>query len=140
MKWYISISIEYWFNTEEAIGMRKVLPHDVKMQKNPQTKEGTSWIFTNFHGVMRLQSPNCTAAQKFHQWKSFIHAATFSNTLYWLIFFKKNTYFERKFIKYLMELTWVGNNHLKVFWKMDALSSCFLGGLIHFYQFEFYLH
>ena len=37
--------------------------------------------------------------------------------------FKKNAYFERKFIKYLMELLWVGSNHLKDFCKMDALSS-----------------
>ena len=32
-------------------------------------------------------------------------------------FFWKKAYFKRKFIKYLMELTWVGSNHLKVFWK-----------------------
>ena len=29
------------FNTEEAIGMRKILAHDTRMQKNPQTKEST---------------------------------------------------------------------------------------------------
>ena len=89
MKWLYRLAWEYWLNTEEAIRMRKILPHDIRMQKNPQTKEGISWIFTDFHGVMLVQSPTCTAAQKFHHWKSFIHAATFSNTLYWLIFFKK---------------------------------------------------
>ena len=48
----------------------------------------------------------------------------FSKTLYWLIFFKKNAYFERKFIKYLMELRWVGTNHLKVFekWMLWVVS------------------
>ena len=30
----------------------KILPHDIRMQKNPQTKEDTFWIFTDFHGVM----------------------------------------------------------------------------------------
>ena len=54
-----------------------------------------------------------------------------------ILFFKKNIYFEGKFVKYLMELTWVGNNHLKFFWKMDALSMSFLGLI---FRFEFYLH
>ena len=40
---------------------------------------------------------------------------------YFLFFFK--VCFERKFIKYLMELTWAGSNHLKVFWKMNSLTS-----------------
>ena len=37
------------------------------MKKNPQTKEGTFWVFTDFHGVMRVQIPTCTPARKFHQ-------------------------------------------------------------------------
>ena len=49
--------------------MRKILAHDIRMQKNPQTKEDTSWIFTDLHGVMRVQSSTCTAARKFHQWR-----------------------------------------------------------------------
>ena len=40
----------------------------------------------------------------------------------WVLIFK-NASFESKFIKYLMELTWAGSNHLKVFWEIDALSS-----------------
>ena len=28
------------------MGMRKILAHDIRMQKNPQTKEETFWIFT----------------------------------------------------------------------------------------------
>ena len=27
------------------MGMTKILAHDIRMQKNPQTKEDTSWIF-----------------------------------------------------------------------------------------------
>ena len=46
-------------DAKEAMGMRKVLA-DTGMKKNPQTKEDTSWIFTDFQGVMRLQSPTCT--------------------------------------------------------------------------------
>ena len=53
-------------DVEEA---RKILAHDVRMKKNPQTKEGTFWIFTDVHGVMRVQSPSCTSARKFHQWR-----------------------------------------------------------------------
>ena len=35
--------------------MRKILAHDNRVQKKPQTKEDTSWIFTDFHGVMCVQ-------------------------------------------------------------------------------------
>ena len=54
-------------DVEEATGMRKILAHDMRMKKNPQNKEDTFWIFTDFHGVMRVQSPTCTLARKFHQ-------------------------------------------------------------------------
>ena len=43
-------------DTEEAIGMRKILAHDMRMKKNPQIKENSFWIFTDFHGVMPVQS------------------------------------------------------------------------------------
>ena len=68
--------------------MRKILAHDLRMQKNPQTKEDIFWIFTDFLGVMRVQSPTCTPARKFHQWQwrrlpgNRLSAASFSNTLY----------------------------------------------------------
>ena len=56
------------FNTEEAIGVKSILAHNSRMQKNPQTKEDTFWIFMDFHhGVTRVQSPTCTPAWKFHQ-------------------------------------------------------------------------
>ena len=38
------------------------------MKKNPQTKDDTFWILTDFHGVIPIQSPTCTPAQKFHHW------------------------------------------------------------------------
>ena len=67
-------------DAEEAIGIRKILAHYIRMKKNPQSKEGTFCIFKGFHGV---------------------YAATFSNTSYWLIFSslfnKKSTSFDRKF-------------------------------------------
>ena len=47
--------------------MRKILAHDMRMKKNPQTKEDTLWIFPYFHGVMRVQSQTCTPSRKFHQ-------------------------------------------------------------------------
>ena len=55
---------KYWSNTdielhdaEEAMGMRKILARDVRMKKNPQTKEDIFWIFTDIHGVIPVQSP-----------------------------------------------------------------------------------
>ena len=56
-------------DAQEAMGIRKILAHDIRMKKNPQTKEDTFWIFTDVHGVMRVQSPTCTPARKFHQWR-----------------------------------------------------------------------
>ena len=47
------------------MGMRKVLAHDIRMQKNPQTKWETFSIFADFHGDARVQSPTCTAARNF---------------------------------------------------------------------------
>ena len=49
--------------------MRKILVHDIKMKKNPETKEDIFWISTGFHEVMRVQSPTCTLAQTFYQWR-----------------------------------------------------------------------
>ena len=55
---------------EEAMGIRKVLAHDIRLKKNPQVKEDTFWgFFTDFHEVMLVQSPACTPAQKLHQWR-----------------------------------------------------------------------
>ena len=47
-------------NVEEAMGIRKILAYDIRMKKNPQTKEDTFWIFTDFHEVLQVQSPTCT--------------------------------------------------------------------------------
>ena len=48
---------------------KKLLAHDIKMQKNTQTDENTSLILTDFHGVIRIQTPTCIAARNFHQWR-----------------------------------------------------------------------
>ena len=34
------------------MGIRKILARDIRMKKNPQIKEDTFWIFTDFHVVM----------------------------------------------------------------------------------------
>ena len=54
-------------DAEEAIGIRKILAHDIRMKRNPQTKEDTFWIFKDFHGLIRVQSSTCTTAWKFYQ-------------------------------------------------------------------------
>ena len=43
-------------NVEEAMVIRKILAHDIRMKKNPQTKKDTLWIFKDFHDVMRVYS------------------------------------------------------------------------------------
>ena len=55
-------------DAEESMAIRKILAHDIRMKKNPQTKENTFWI-ADFYGVMRVQTPTCTPARKFHQWR-----------------------------------------------------------------------
>ena len=52
-------------NAKEATGIRKILSHDIRMTKNPQT---TLWIFKDFHELIQIQSPTRTFAQKFYQW------------------------------------------------------------------------
>ena len=37
------------------------------MQKNPQNKAGIFWIFMDFDGLMRVQSPTWTPKRKFRQ-------------------------------------------------------------------------
>ena len=39
---------EYWSKTEVVMGMRKVLAHDVRMQKTPQTKRTLSGFLPTF--------------------------------------------------------------------------------------------
>ena len=59
----------YIHQLPEDLGMREILAHGTRMQKNPQTRAEIFWIFTDFHGVMRIQRPTCTPARKFHQWR-----------------------------------------------------------------------
>ena len=58
----------YIHQSPEGLGMRKTLAYDIRMHENPQTRENVFWIFTDFYGVMRIQSPACTPTLKFHQW------------------------------------------------------------------------
>ena len=57
------------YELPEGLGMRKILANGTRMQKNPQNKEKIFWICTDFHRVMRVQSPACTPSRKFHQWR-----------------------------------------------------------------------
>ena len=70
------VAWECWSNTdmeqhdaEESMAIRKILAYDIRMKKNPQTKEDTLWIFKDFHGVIRVQSPTWNPAWKFYQWR-----------------------------------------------------------------------
>ena len=106
----------------------KNISSDIRMQKNPQTKKDTSWnlqIFMESWGYnIQLALPHGNFISDLANPEIVYMLLLFQILcIDWLYFFRKNVYFERKFIKYLMELTWVGSNHLKTFWKMDALSS-----------------
>ena len=59
----------YIFQLPEGLGMRKILVHGTRIHKNPQSKENIFWIFTDFHGVMQVQSPTCTPTLKSHRWR-----------------------------------------------------------------------
>ena len=86
-------------DTEEATEMRKILAHDMRMNKNPQTKEDTFWIFRDYHRVMRVQDLTCTHARKSLTPKSSICCYFFKYFV--LINLKeKSAYFNRKFIKF----------------------------------------
>lgn len=56
------------YQLPEDLEMRKILAHAIMTQKNPQSRENILWISTDFHGVMRAQSPISTTALKFYQW------------------------------------------------------------------------
>ena len=48
------------YQLPEGLGMRKILPHGIRIQSNPQTREKIFRIVTAFHRVMRVQSLTCT--------------------------------------------------------------------------------
>ena len=52
-------------DAEEPMAFRKILAHDIRMKKNPQTKEETFWV-ADFYRVMRAQ---IQLTRKFHQWR-----------------------------------------------------------------------
>ena len=43
----------------DSMAIKKMLAHDIRMKKNPQTKEDIFWI-VDFYGVTWAQSPTCT--------------------------------------------------------------------------------
>ena len=47
----------YIYKLPEGLGMRRILAHGTRIQKNPQNREDISCIFTDFHRVMWVQSP-----------------------------------------------------------------------------------
>ena len=53
---------------KKAMTIRKRLAHDIRVKKNPQTKEDNFWI-ADFYGVMRAQISTCPPVRKFHQWR-----------------------------------------------------------------------
>ena len=55
------------YKLPEGLGMRKIIAYGTRIQKNPQTREHIFWIFTDFYGVMWVQSATYTHRQKFHQ-------------------------------------------------------------------------
>ena len=55
-----SVANFYIYQLPEGLGMKKILAHGIRMQKNPQTREDIR------QGVMRGQSPTCTPARKFY--------------------------------------------------------------------------
>ena len=46
-------------DAEESLAIRKILTDNIRMKKNPQTKEDTFWT-ADFYGVMPAQTPTCT--------------------------------------------------------------------------------
>ena len=119
---------EYWFDTEEAMVMRKILALILgckRIHKPGRTVPGFLQIFMELcQSKAQLAPPHGNP----------INGAANPEIVYmlllfqilcidWFYFFLKYVYFERKFTKYLMELAWVGSNHLKVFRKIDAVSS-----------------
>ena len=73
-------------DAEESMGIRKILAHDNRMKKNPQTKEDIFWGFQDFRGVIRVPTPTWIPARKLYQWRrsprNRLYAGTFSDTLY----------------------------------------------------------
>ena len=47
----------YIYKLPEGLGMRRILAHGTRIQKNPQTREDIFSIFTDFHRFMWVQSP-----------------------------------------------------------------------------------
>ena len=49
-----------YLNQSHKMRYNRPCIHGIRMQKNPQTREYIFWIFTDFHGVMWVESLTCT--------------------------------------------------------------------------------
>ena len=58
----------YIYQLPEGPQTRKILAHGIRMKKSLQTRGDIIWIFTDFHGVVRVHSPTRTPARQFNQW------------------------------------------------------------------------
>ena len=84
------------------MGIRKILPHDIRMKRNPQTKKGYLLYFYGFSWCYASPKSDLYPRMEISSMASLTpkYATTFENTLVLTDFsFKKNTYFDRKFIE-----------------------------------------
>ena len=62
----MKLEVKYLFPTSSLLAnvciicleMRKILAHGIRMQNNLQTRADIFWIFTDFHGAMRVHKSN----------------------------------------------------------------------------------
>ena len=52
---------DYIYKLPEGLGMRRILAHHTRIEKNPRTRKDIFWISTDFHRVMWVQSPTYTS-------------------------------------------------------------------------------
>ena len=51
---HLQVQIFTFYQLRHGLGMRKILAHGIRAQKNPQTREVNFWIFTSFCGVLQV--------------------------------------------------------------------------------------
>ena len=87
-------------DAEESMAIRKILAHDIRMKKNPQTKDNTFWS-ADFCGVMRAQSLTCTDIPSMTSLTTKLSICCY--VFKYFVFTdlkKKQAYFDRKFLKF----------------------------------------
>ena len=104
-------------DAEEAMGIRKILPYDIRMKRNPQTKKGYLLYFYGFSWCYASPKSNLYPRMEILSMASLTpkYATTFANTLVLTDFsFKKTLTLPENLLNYMGRI-WVGSNHLKVF-------------------------